>query len=562
MGILSEFRQNLFINPEPLKANNKYKENKWRIDANIPYDEKVHWIIYDFINEKIFRKNITKELLEKDTEENVYKNEDGQAIEFDMKEYIEKYSSQTMLEYQIPEGKTVLCLFPDNEFSKENIDEIFYNTLHTTMQKRICKKSIEQISKIEYTLNNKFHWLWFRLDGAKISKKIITRASSWIKMNPELEFHLWTNLRTEEDVGDFFAGVKDHPDFKDVFSKNVQIHYYDEIWSLTREFCQGLKNTNNGLNIWGNLVEIINNVQDRASMIFKTDVVRCIILYMLGGWYADFNDTYCFVSLKYIIHPDQKEFVYMGSDYNHRHNNNYIMYSPQGHEVWLNNILKLMVFSFKIHKILEIKDEKYAIFVRAIIKTLAGIAEKSKGGYLFDEMSKRLNNWITLMNKETAEMLERNDIKLPISLDVKMNEFFLFIKYILNRENPHSPLVKRYNYEMGYVKSVAKIENSYKLFWREKPTDGYEPEEDDIKFWKEFNVSRGSIYNTLLQVNLKNMIYMTNMGTFFASEKMTEYVYSIPYCYVHENFTFISALGHVGDGTCTGNVKDYNHNYL
>jgi hypothetical protein len=31
---------------------------------------------------------------------------------------------------------------------------------------------------------------------------------------------------------------------------------------------------------------------------------------------------------------------------------------------------------------------------------------------------------------------------------------------------------------------------------------------------------------------------------------------------VHENFCFISALGHIGDGTCTGNVKDYNHNYI
>jgi hypothetical protein len=561
MGILSEFRQNLFLNPEPLKGTGRYKENKWQIKSHIPYDGTQHWIIYDFINEKIFRKDINKELVEKDTPENKYKNESEEFIDFDMKEYIEKISSKTMLEYQIPEGKTVLAVFPDDEFTTENVDEIFYNTFHTTAQKKICKKSIEQISKVEYTLNKNFHWLWFRLDGAKISKKIITRASSWIKMNPELEFHLWTNLKNEEEVGDFFAGVRDHPDFVETFKKNVTIHYYDDLWNITREFCEGLKNVN-GLVLWGNLLDIINNVQDRASMIFKTDVVRCIILYMIGGWYADFNDTYCFVPLKYVIHPDQKDFIYLGSDYNHRHNNNYIMYSPKENEIWLSNILKLVLFSFKIYKVLEVKDETYSVFARALFKTIAAICEEIKEGYIFEEIMKRLNNWITLMNKETEEMLKRNDINLPIPLDVKMNEFLLFIKYILNRENPHSALTQRYNYEMSQVRSVAKIENSYRMFWKERPAITYTPEESDIKFWKNYLVSKNSIYNTLLQVNLKNMIYMTNMGTFFASDKMTEYVYSIPYCYVHENFTFISALGHVGDGTCTGNVKDYNHDYI
>ena len=38
MGILSEFRQNLFLNPEPLKATGKYKDNKWKIDSHITYD--------------------------------------------------------------------------------------------------------------------------------------------------------------------------------------------------------------------------------------------------------------------------------------------------------------------------------------------------------------------------------------------------------------------------------------------------------------------------------------------------------------------------------------------
>jgi hypothetical protein len=564
MSILTDFRQSLFKNPEPLKANDKYKENKHSLGAHIPYDETKHWVIYDFVNDKIYRKEMTPELLKKDTPENKFKNEEGEVIDFEMKDHIQKFSSGVMIEYQIPDGNWVLCLFDDKIYSLEDEDTLFYNTLHTTIQKKIYKKTKEDIAKIEYNLEKEFHWLWFRLDSGKLSKKIITRACSWIRMNPDFNFNLWTNMKSEKEVKDFFSDVEDMEEYQTLFKDKVKVHLFDELWELTLEFCEGLKNIN-GVPMWSNLIDIVNNVQDRASMIFKTDVVRCIILYMKGGWYADFNDTYCFVSLKYIIHPEKGDFIYMGSDYNHRHNNNYIMYSPKKHEVWLSNTLKLILFSFKIHRILELKEDVYANFVRCIFKTIASILEKkTEGCHIFEEIIKRLHNWITATNKETKEMLERCNIIIPIPLDMKMNEFILFIKYIMMREAPNSPMYKRFCEELNKVKGVGHLETSYRFTWKDDkpPEELYIPDARDIKFWKEHIISKTAIYNTLLQVNLKNMIYMTNMGSFFASENASKYVYSIPYCYVHENFCFISALGHIGDGTCTGNVKDYNHNYI
>jgi hypothetical protein len=570
MSILTEFRQSLFLNPEPLKINNKYKSNPYIICNNIFYDSVKHWIIFDFINDKTFRKEISKETLEKDTPENKYKDESGTSIDFEMDEYIRKIREAhpgkqdlTFVEFTIPEGKQVLSIFDAKDFPAESEDELFYNCLHTVIQKRIVKKTKEEISKIEYTLNPNLHWLWFRLDANKLSPKIVSRALSWIKMNPELNFNLWTNIRTEEEVEDYFSVVADDPivgpDYKEFFLPRVKVHLFLDLWNITREFCECIPIQNN-LATWSNMLDIINNNQDRSSMIFKTDIVRCMILYMKGGWYADFNDTYCFVKLKYIQKPDEPETIYMGSDYNHRHNNNYIMYTSAKNEIWMNNTLKILGFSFRIYRILDIKDEIFTSFSRALIKTFASLAEKTEEYCIFEEIAKRMNNWITAFNKEVKEMLERNDIKIPIPLEAKMNEFVLFLKYIMMKENPYSPLYKRIEEEMSMIKNITKIENSYRVNWETKPAEPYKPDEKDIKFWKEFLISKNAIFNTLLQINLKNLMYMTNMGTFFASESASKYIYSIPYCYVIENYTFISGLGHIGCGTCTGNVKRYDVN--
>jgi hypothetical protein len=571
MVILTEFRQNLFLNPEPLKSSKKYKSNPYIICNNVFFDSVKHWIVMDFINGKTFRKEFSAETLAKDTPENKFKQEDGTNIDFEMEEYLRKIREEhpgkqdlTYVEFQIPEGeKKVLAIFDGKEFTTENEDELFYNCLHTTIQKKIVKLSSEEISKIEYTLNPEFHWLWFRLDANKLSPKIVSRAVSWIKMNPEINFNLWTNIRTQEEVEDYFSLVANDPvvgpDYREFFLPRVKVHLFLDLWKMTREFFESIP-INNQLASWSNMLDIINNILDRSSMIFKTDIVRCMILYLKGGWYADFNDTYCLIKLKYAINQSNPETIYMGSDYNHRHNNNYIMYCPAKNEVWLNNTLKILGFSFRIYRILDTKDDTFTSFSRAIIKTFAGLAEKTTEHCVFEEIVKRLHNWITAFNKETKEMLERIDVKIPIALDVKMNEFVLFIKYIMMKENPFSPLFKRIEMEMGMIKNVSRIGDSYRVNWESKPEEPYKPDPEDIKFWKDFLVSKNAIFNTLLQVNLKNLMYMTNMGTFFASEQASKYVYSLPYCYATENYCFISTNLHFGCGTAVGMAKKYDNN--
>jgi len=568
----TDARQKLFLNPEPLKRNNKYKANPYIITKNIFYDSTKHWIILDFINSKTFRKEICKETLEKDTPENKYKDDNGTDIEFDMDEYLRKIREDfpnkndiTYVDFTIPEGKQVLAIFDGKEFSTEDEDELFYNCLHTTIQKKIIKKDKDYISKIEYTLNPEFHWLWFRLDASKLSPKIISRAVTWIKMNPQIKFNLWTNIHTQDEIDDYFTLVLNEPnvaeDYKTYFLPNVKIHLFKDLWDITREFCETIPIKNN-LATWSNLLDIVNNKQDRSSMLFKTDVVRCMILYMKGGWYADFNDTVCLINLKYVQKPDEPETIYMGSDYNHRHNNNYIMYTPAKNEMWLNNTLKALGFSFRIYRILDIKDDGFTNFCRALIKTIGGLAEKTTEHCVIEEIVKRMHGWITAFNKETADMLERNDIKIPISLEIKMNEFILFIKYTMMKENPYSALYKRIDLELGLIKNVIRIENSYRVTWDKKPDEPYKPEETDIKFWKDFTVSKNSVFNNLIQVNLKNLMYMTNMGTFFASESASKFVYSLPYLFMTENFCWISGLGHIGDSSCCGNPKNYDDKYL
>lgn len=77
---------------------------------------------------------------------------------------------------------------------------------------------------------------------------------------------------------------------------------------------------------------------------------------------------------------------------------------------------------------------------------------------------------------------------------------------------------------------------------------------DDIKT---LVVSSNTIYNLLFEISIRSLLNLVNIGTYF--QRNNANVYQIPNCYVYDSFTFLTVLGHIGDGSCCGNsVYEYN----
>lgn len=548
--VISDLKHKLFRNPKLLEKDGKVKIHPYNINANITYFEDRHSVIYDFINDKIYRKDLdNKDPLVP----NPYKDQNDKEIDFNMYDYIENILSNTMLEYQLPEGNYAMAIFDDKVYHQHDIDLIFYMMYHSSINKKILKFTNEDISKITYNLQcNTLNWVWFKLDDSRLPEIILHRIKTWIDNNPELQFHLWTNLINEDETKEWLKNIS--PEIKDFFLKHTTIHYKKETYDLVKCFCEKMDDT---YLIWSFMYEMMENYGDRGSMIFKTDLVRCMILYLNGGWYSDFNDTMCMVPVRYLINPSNPEMIYIGCDLNHRDCNNYVMYSPKENERWLSDTKRLINYSYRLYKILDVKDEIFTNFIQSMIRSFVDIAEKADNSYIFDIFGLLLNKWIDMYNKQVEEMLSRNNIVLPLKLEFDMNKFILFIKFIMTKECPESPLVKRINYEFSCLKNMIKIKEVFRPVWKKKPEDAYIKNEADHKYWKNYSVTKSTIYAVFMQTNIKALIYMTNMGSFYQKVDETNPMYRIPYCYFHQNFCFLSVLAHLVDSTCCGAGKNY-----
>jgi hypothetical protein len=154
--------------------------------------------------------------------------------------------------------------------------------------------------------------------------------------------------------------------------------------------------------------------------------------------------------------------------------------------------------------------------------------------------------------------------------------------------NPDSILYKKFVCELNQVKYYSTENNYITVLWKENKdlinvTDpsfgGFKGLEhlystdyeklmegplakefmDDIEYWSNKIMEPNVVYNTLIPCNIGRILHITNMGSYFINKPKfdseaveSEYLYPIPYCYVFERMNFLTALGHMGDGTACG----------
>lgn len=590
MGILSAFRQSLFRDSSPLNIIGKAPICPYKIADKIAYEKSKHYTIYDFVNDAIYQRKMDNFSFFGELEENKFVDKNGNEISFEfIQNYIETLSQKDtiMIEFAIPSANYVLAVFERKQFepiANTNInleDAIFYNVYHTFIQNQIYKKTLKEIAAIEYKKIPELNWLWFRKTGAFMNTKIIQRATSWIEQNPDFHFHLWTNLSSKEEEVEFFQYVDSK--YLTLFMERVKIHYLEEVIAVSKEYCVETGVSEKDTNTY---IEILKNNVDKTSMLMKTDVFRCMLLYLRGGWYADFNDTYCFTHLKYVVLPECDK-IYVCTDSVNLYNN-YIMYAPQRNRFWLDVTKKIFKNGLEIYKIIKCNDEPMYNFVMDSIRefitaidtgTAPSIIERTI--HVLDKMQKRYN-------QEAKELFERQGIMLEELFSLNLNQIILFVRYLMEGLKSSSILYRKLALELyclrslnrgrggryrisfkqielenlhdpsfGCMTSLSHLYNKSLFDVMEEFKDEYN---EDMTFWKSLpNVEKRVIYNLLIPCNINSLIYTTNFGSFF-HERMDKdklakrYIYSIPYCYLLLKTCFITALGHIGDGTCTGQV--------
>jgi hypothetical protein len=570
--IFTDLRKRLFNNIEAFTERSIHKTNPirpYRIAESIPYDQNRHWTVYDFVNSKIYKKQQDRANLMFNIVTNVYRDQDGNPGPENMAEYIAAVAPSTgvMLDCAL-EHKSLLVLF-DKSFAENDVDRMLYSVYQTYLLDSVQLKTDADIAACEYKLVPTMNWVWFRKPGAYLSTHIPKRAQSWITKNPEIQFHLWTDLKDADDLADFFRDIPNSAEFL----SQITVHYREELWALAREFCE----THGGVS-WSEYEWVLNINDDAHSIVFKTDSVRTVILAMKGGWYSDFNDTYCFTPLKYIVDNTADEHCYIGCD-DDEVTNNYILYAPLAphNASWIEKTREVMNNSITLAKLF--KDERNVSGIVDIYdRTRAALCtalETNPQNTVTETIIPVFGPFMDELNKLFAE-------NFSFLSGAKFDSKFYLdaFTYALKRVIPDSPILARIQEEGTEIARLQFTDPTGQIAgprfgrrrrprppveWKKPFEAGWKPDAGDLEKLRNVPLSRDETMLTMAKGLIQRIMEKTNIGVVYLREqtplkeaaKRSNTPYKNPirivmFCYLYGIYTFLTCIGHIGDGTCTG----------
>ena len=372
------------------------------------------------------------------------------------------------------------------------------------------------------------HWVWFRKPGYRLTQEIIERAYSWIALNPDGSFHLWTDIPTYEDAEDFFANIE--PAWKTQFLEATTIHYADETSALIEEALNHFSDSNTEAGISALRAEFMS--PERQARVYKTDFARLFILWKHGGMYADFNDLLCLAPMKQLFtvyDPTAPLGVTDHADLNHA--TNYFLYSPPKHEAW-EFMLRAMITDVP-HLVRMIRDTMVEEAVlEATKKVLCSCTQSEITQFDTTHLSTVFNrNQLPYVGNESinAQLWERLPYIIlgqiaPEHLKHAIGSRHDYLKKPARsgRRGPLASPVFQALSEDNLLVMHDRLESEFHaqfLFW-----------------WTDFN--------------LRTLMHFTNLPIFCRMRKIP--LTMIPYGYYMSYACGLSWVGHIGDGTSYG----------
>ncbi len=370
------------------------------------------------------------------------------------------------------------------------------------------------------------NWVWFRRVGYKLTQEIIERATSWIVVNPDCRFHLWTDIPNQEELDDFLSLLK--PDWRERFVSKVTIHMRDETNTIVETVLTELTNSETEESIA--LLRSEFGCPERQARVYKTDFARLFILYKRGGIYADFNDLLCLAPMRdlmAIYGTDKPLGVTDLADLNHA--SNYFMYCPTESKTFF-EAMKGMVMDVK-YLVRMMRDTEMESLVKTYVyKALESCRSPSIGSQDITELHTCFNRQqLPYIGNEAISAALWERILYVILVDCAPAEFkacldarLTELKKPVRMRNARRPTEFKALTDEEVALISASIEEKYHasfLFW-----------------WTDYN--------------LRTLMHFTNLPIYCRMRKIP--LSLVPFGYFMSYSCMLSWFGHIGDGTSYG----------
>jgi hypothetical protein len=374
------------------------------------------------------------------------------------------------------------------------------------------------------------HWVWFRKPGYRLTQEIIERATSWIAVNPDCTFHLWTDIPTAADVDDFLSDLK--PDWRTHFLAHTTVHLADETAALIEASLADFTDDTTAAGIATLRAEFAS--PQRQARVYKTDFARLFILWTHGGVYCDFNDLLCLAPVRQLFatyDPTKPLGVSDLADLNHA--TNYFLYSPARNAEW-GAILRAMIADVPALARM-IRDPEMAAVMRSTTETVlrnCARAEYTACDVLALQTCFGRMQLPYIGNEHISDALfERMPyiILCDLAPDAHKHVFRTRMDWIRR-----PPRATRRGGASAAPPAFPTLDEVGIAAVQERITEVFEAQ--FLFWWTDFN--------------LRTLMHFTNLPIYCRMRKM--HLEMIPYGYYMSYACMVSWVGHIGDGTSYG----------
>lgn len=264
---------------------------------------------------------------------------------------LEKRLPSTGISLQTIEGPFLLC-FPEGPL--QDVINTAYRQIIRYVQGFTQTREISDADR-------QIHWVWFRkLPTWRLTNEIVTRTASWIALNPDFQFHLWTSLTDEAELADFIADLT--PENRAYFDR-INVHYRDDFRQTVFSWLHENVNADTQQTF-----ELIWNSTETQDIVMKTDYSRNIILAVHGGIYTDFNDLVCLSPIEPVLAAHAGGFAGCSDAFGSRHFSNYFMYAAAGNAEWNDIVRRCSETAQSIYRIIH--DDALLERAKSVIERL------------------------------------------------------------------------------------------------------------------------------------------------------------------------------------------------
>lgn len=409
------------------------------------------------------------------------------------------------------------------------------------------------------------YWVWFRKPGYKLTRLIWERAQTWIAMNPEMRFVLWTDIEDATELKEFLSDIQNPEPF---WNGRITIKYFEDTINFVHYYLQKYRIHRLDAE---NYIQLLKSRNHGYTLIAKTDYLRAMILHDQGGFYADFNDCICMVPMRYWFHEmyHQQSFVLPCDTFNPTQISNYFIFVPPNskefellHRKTFASFSSLLKFVRDYAPVKKVIGTIFPTYAKQFLKKLkANVSDPIK--QLAEMMIPAFQD-PSVINALSAAI--EFDVRKGLSLcDQRAKVFFPIYVYKYISEKFKRPHLKHiYDYFSNEFAKIARF-NEHKtssgsitityfnnMYKEDKNAlEDFIEKEYDAFFELLDQCSGDEAFLEFLHYQfLRNFTFIAmDMTNFMLHVNNPSIENLVPFSYVLLNTTCMTLVGHYGDGT-------------